>query len=79
MAKKQAQAADLKADKGPNPVVRFTRYVEDAKAELRKVTWPTLQETRKYTLAVKGYEAVMAVILGQEEYGLSSLIKTLLS
>ena len=64
MAKKQAQAADLKADKGPNPVVRFTRYVEDAKAELRKVTWPTLQETRKATLAVLGFVAVMAVILG---------------
>ena len=49
MAKKQAQAADLKADKGPNPVVRFTRYVEDAKAELRKVTSPTLLETPNST------------------------------
>ena len=79
MAKKQAQAADLKADKGPNPFVRFTRYVEDSKAELRKVTWPTLQETRKATLAVLGFVAVMAVILGLVDFGLSTLIKTLLS
>ena len=79
MAKKQAQAADLKADKGPNPVVRFTRYVEDAKAELRKVTWPTLQETRKATLAVLGFVTVMAVILGLVAFGLSTLIKTRLS
>ena len=35
MAKKQAQAGDLKADKAPNIFVRFARYVEDAKAELR--------------------------------------------
>ena len=78
MAKKQAQAAD-QADKGLNPVARFTRYVEDAKAELRKVTWPTLQETRKATLAVLGFVTVMAVILGLVDFGLSSLIKTLLS
>lgn len=79
MAKKQAQAADLKADKAPNLLVRFSRYVEDAKVELRKVTWPTLKETRKATLAVLGFVAVMAVILGLVDLGLSALIKTILS
>ncbi|MDD4700778.1 MAG: preprotein translocase subunit SecE [Desulfovibrio sp.] len=79
MAKKQAQAGDLKADKAPNVFVRFVRYVEDAKAELRKVTWPTVKETRKATLAVLGFVAVMAVILGLVDLGLSSLIKTILS
>ena len=79
MAKKQAQAADLKADKAANVFVRFARYVEDAKAELRKVTWPTVKETRKATLAVLGFVAVMAVILGLVDLGLSSLIKTILS
>lgn len=79
MAKKQAQAADLKADKAPNFLVRFSRYVEDAKVELRKVTWPTLKETRKATLAVLGFVAVMAVILGLVDLGLSALIKTILS
>ena len=71
MAKKQAQAVDDKAAKGPNPVARFARYVEDSKVELRKVTWPTLQETRKATLAVLGFVAVMAVILGLVDLGLS--------
>ena len=79
MAKKQAQAVDVKAAKGPNPVARFARYVEDSKAELRKVTWPTLQETRKAALAVLGFVAVMAVILGLVDLVLSSLIKTILS
>ncbi|OXS29196.1 MAG: preprotein translocase subunit SecE [Desulfovibrio sp. MES5] len=79
MAKKQAQAGDPKADKAPNIFVRFARYVEDAKAELRKVTWPTVKETRKATLAVLGFVAVMAVILGLVDLGLSTLIKSILS
>lgn len=79
MAKKQAQAVDEKASSAPNPVTRFINYVEAARAELRKVTWPTLKETRKATLAVLGFVAVMAVILGLIDLGLSSLIKTILS
>ena len=53
--------------------------MEDSKAELRKVTWPTLKETRKVTLAVLGFVAVMAVILGLVDLGLSVLIKSILS
>ena len=79
MAKKQAQALDDRAESTPNPITRFIRYVEASKAELRKVTWPTLKETRKATLAVLGFVAVMAVILGLIDLGLSSLIKTILS
>ncbi len=79
MAKKQAQTADVKSDKAPNPFVRFSRYVEDSKAELRKVTWPTLKETRKATLAVLGFVAVMAVILGLVDLGLSALSTSILS
>ena len=79
MATKQAHTADVKSDKAPHPLVRFSRYVEDSKAELRKVTWPTLKETRKATLAVLGFVAVMAVILGLVDLGLSALIKSILS
>ena len=79
MAKKQAQALDDRAESTPNHITRFIRYVEASKAELRKVTWPTLKETRKATLAVLGFVAVMAVILGLIDLGLSSLIKTILS
>ncbi|WP_022655466.1 preprotein translocase subunit SecE [uncultured Desulfovibrio sp.] len=79
MAKKQAQAADVKSNKAPNLLARLARYVEDSKAELRKVTWPTLKETRKATLAVLGFVAVMAVILGLVDLGLSALIKSILS
>ena len=43
------------------------------------MTWPTVKETRKAALAVLGFVAVMAVILGLVDLGLSSLIKTILS
>lgn len=81
MAKKTAQAPKAQEPKveQPNPVQRFMRYVEDSKAELRKVTWPTVAETRKATFAVLGFVAVMAVILGLVDLGLSSIIKSFLS
>ncbi|MDR3363099.1 MAG: preprotein translocase subunit SecE [Desulfovibrio sp.] len=79
MAKKQYQDGEANPEKAPNPVTRLVRYLEDAKGELRKITWPTLKETRKATLAVLGFVAVMAVILGLVDLALSSLIKTILS
>lgn len=84
MAKKQAQASEEKRESKaqaakPNIFSRFVRYVEASRAELRKVTWPTLKETRKATLAVLGFVGIMAIILGLIDLGLSSLIKAILS
>lgn len=93
MAKKTDQAIDKEArvnsresrekkqlsESRPNPIARFIHYVEAARAELRKVTWPTTRETRKATLAVLGFVGIMAIILGLIDLGLSSLIKTILS
>ena len=78
MAKKQAQNQE-ETSAVPNIFVRFAAYVEASKNELRKVSWPTLKETRKATLAVLGFVAVMALLLGLIDLGLSSLIKTILS
>lgn len=63
----------------PNPFKRFATYVEESKAELRKVTWPNAAETRKATFAVLGFVAVMALLLGLIDLGLSSLIQSILS
>lgn len=79
MAKKQAQTPEEKTSAKPNPVTRLINYVEASRAELRKVTWPTLKDTRKATIAVLGFVALMAVILGLIDLGLSSLIKAILS
>ena len=79
MAKKAVQTGETKAENTPNPIARFARYVEDSRAELRKVTWPTVKDTRKSTLAVLFFVAVMSVVLGLVDLGLSSLIKFILS
>ena len=78
MAKK-TQSQDQKSEAPPNVFEKFFRYVEASRAELRKVTWPTWPETRKSTIAVLGFVAIMAVILGLIDLGLSHLVKTILS
>lgn len=79
MAKKQAMPSEVKNASTPNVFSRFSQYVEASRLELRKVTWPTLKETKRASLAVLGFVAVMAVLLGLVDLGLSSLIKTVLS
>ena len=79
MTKKAAPTKETQEVVQPSPVKRFMTYVEDSRNELRKVTWPTVAETRKATLTVLGFVAVMAIILGLVDLGLSSLIRTILS
>lgn len=79
MAKKTPATTNAQTSKGPGLVKRFITYVEDSRAELRKVTWPSAAETRKATIAVVGFIAVMALILGLIDLGLSSIIKSILS
>ena len=79
MAKKAAQSTESKADNASNPVARFTKYVEDSRAELRKVTWPSAKDTRKATLMVLIIVAVMAVVLGAVDLALSNLITYILA
>lgn len=76
MAKSPAQAP---TSTEKNIFARFAQYVEDSRAELRKVTWPTLKDTRKATLAVVGFSAIMAVVLGLIDLGLSALVQSILS
>ncbi len=79
MATKKSQIQDSKDGAKQNPVTRFVTYVEEARAELRKVTWPTLKETRGATFVVLGFVTVMAILLGLVDLGLSTLIQTILS
>ncbi len=46
---------------GPNALVRYFR---ETRGELRKVTWPTREDTWRLTLIVLGVSAAMAVFLG---------------
>jgi preprotein translocase subunit SecE len=53
----------------------FFALVKDARAEMRKVVWPTRQETTQTTLIVVGVVLVMALLL----WGLDSLLGWLVS
>ena len=79
MSKKSNIAPDDKKDGLLAPVSRFVAYVEEARNELRKVSWPTVRETRSATLVVLGFVTVMSILLGLVDLGLSSLVKLILS
>ena len=42
----------------------LARYIRETRGELRKVTWPTRQESQRLTAIVLGVTAVMAIFLG---------------
>ncbi len=52
---------------------RFT-FFNDVISELKKVTWPTRQETIRLTLIVIGMCLVMGALLGIIDYGFSELV-----
>ncbi len=79
MAKKQSAASDEGKEGITAQFSRFMTYVEDSRNELRKVSWPTLKETRSATFVVLGFVTVMALLLGLVDLGLSKLVQLILS
>ena len=43
---------------------RIANFLKEVKIELKKVTWPTKQETMRYTWAVVGISLGVALFLG---------------
>lgn len=43
---------------------RLINYIKETRQELRKVNWPTRQQTVRYTVLVIGVSLGVAVILG---------------
>ena len=79
MAKKQTPQEETVEQPKRNFIARFIDYANDSKLELHKITWPTLTETKKVSISVLAFVAVMAILLGLVDLGLSSLIKAVLS
>lgn len=57
----------------------FKSYLLLSRTELRKVSWPTLKETRTTGLVVLGFVTVMALLLGLVDFLLSGAIRMILS
>jgi len=61
------------------PIERSRAFLEECWAELKKVHWPTREETRAATIAVIIGVAVMALFLGVVDYALQAIIQRVLS
>jgi preprotein translocase subunit SecE len=57
-----------------NPSFKIISFLKEVKTEIRKINWPTREETLKYVLVVIGISLIVSVYLG----GLDILLKFLL-
>ena len=57
---------------------KVTQFLGDAKAELKKVTWPSRKQTMASTFVVIFIVFVMALYFGIIDFGLAKLIKFIL-
>ncbi|WP_029893953.1 preprotein translocase subunit SecE [Desulfohalovibrio reitneri] len=65
---------------GPAAKVRqFRDFLEKAKIELKKVTWPARKETVATSVAVLVLTFVMALFLGLADVVLSKIVQAILS
>ncbi|HEX8981878.1 MAG TPA: preprotein translocase subunit SecE [Ktedonobacterales bacterium] len=65
----------------PEPLLKnpLTRGLAEAYIELRKVNWPTRQDTWNMTLVVIIVSALMSVLLALSDYGLGHLLSYLVN
>lgn len=58
---------------------RFRDYLTEARAELKKVTWPTKKEARVTSIAVLVLVAVMSIFLGLVDLGMMKIVNVILT
>ncbi len=55
---------------------KLTIFIKEARAELRKVNWPTREQTAKYTGLVVGLSLAVAFFLGALDYLFERILRT---
>jgi len=68
-----ARKAILKTMKIGNILPKAVNFLKEVKLEIKKVNWPTRQETLRYTLVVIGVSLGTAIFLGGIDYILALL------
>jgi len=58
---------------------KFITYINDSIQELHHVRWPTRQQAIRLSIIVLGFVAVCTAAFGLVDFGLSEVIKLLLS
>ncbi len=60
-------------------ITRMTRFLKEARAELKKVTWPTPKEALASTSVVIVVVIILSIFLGIVDLGLTRIIRLVLS
>ena len=55
---------------------KITTFIKEARVELRKVNWPTREQTIKYTALVVGLSLAVAIFLGTLDYLFEYILRT---
>jgi preprotein translocase subunit SecE len=70
--------AEQEKEKKVNIFKRIGRTIRDTRGEMKKVVWPTKKQALNNTMIVLVFMAIMAVIIGLFDFGLGTLIRTVL-
>lgn len=54
---------------------KISNYIRESRVELKKVVWPTKQQTRNHTLMVIGVSLGVAAFLGAIDYFLNKVLE----
>ena len=57
---------------------RFRKFLSDVRNELKKVTWPSRDQTFKQTGVVLVIVAIVGVFLGVVDFGLNEAVKLII-
>ncbi len=81
LARQPASAGVARTVTVPEPLMRnpITRFIAESYLELRKVTWPTMNEAWTMTIVVIVMSAIVAAILGVADAGLVKALGWFLS
>jgi len=54
---------------------KIITFLKEVKLEMKKVNWPTREETIRYTLIVIGVSAIVAAFLGTLDFIFTTLLE----
>jgi preprotein translocase subunit SecE len=57
-------------------MTKVVQFLAEVRSELRKVVWPSRNQTIRYTAIVIVFSVITAVILGAADFGLTRLLET---
>ncbi|MCX6788785.1 MAG: preprotein translocase subunit SecE [bacterium] len=62
-----------------NIIERMRVFWQESRQELKRVNWPTREETIRYTLFVVGFSIFFAIFLGIIDYGFVRILEKIIS